>query len=90
MEASKREEGERDEVEGGGGVSEGWGRDGVESEGGGGGECDEGMGDEGGTAMSTSCEEGWWEEGRAIVEGGFGRGGGEATNGVMGVRVRME
>jgi hypothetical protein len=48
------------------------------------------MGDEGGTAMSTSCEEGWWEEGRAIVEGGFGRGGGEATNGVMGVRVRME
>ena len=56
---------------------------------GGGGEGDEGMGGDEGAAMSTSCE-GGGGEGCTMVDGGFCGGGGEATSGVMGVRVRME
>ena len=88
-EASKGEAGEGGEVEGGGGVSEGEGREGEDEEGGDGGESDEGREGEEGQPMSTSCEGGGGVWG-TTVECCFGRGEGEATSGVMGVRVRME
>jgi hypothetical protein len=68
-------------------VSGGEGR-GEGEEGRGGGGSDEGGGGEGEQPMSTSCE--GWEGGCTTADCGFGGGGGEATSGVMGVRVRME